>query len=83
MNVDLIKSIYEEANNKDFIEVYVFNEPIVITKEEYFIDTYCNDEIIAIIKRSGDIEEIYIDPNSIKYIKIAAPKKIGTDFRDI
>ena len=78
MDSTLIKGIINEANENNLIKVYVFSEPIRITKKNYFIDVYDDADTIEIIKKSGKIHDMVIDIDSIKHIEVVEPK-FGVD----
>ena len=79
MDSTLIKGIINEANENNLIKVYVFSEPIRITKKNYFIDVYDDADTIEIIKKSGKVRDIGIDIDSIKYIEVEGPENFGLD----
>ena len=79
MDSTLIKGIINEANENNLIKVYVFSEPIRITKKNYFIDVYDDADTIEIIKKSGKVRDIVIDIDSIKYIEVEGPENFGLD----
>lgn len=83
LDIGIIIGVINEANDNDFINIFVFDEPVRFTKEKNIVDIDERNNTLGIYTKSGRVKETIIDVDSIKYINRVQPAKFGVDPRDM